>query len=411
MNTPIRPILSVLLFCAAALPAQADWGQWRGPNRDGSFTGAKWPEKLAGLKEKWRLPLGQSYSGPVTSGKLVYTTESKDKQFELAHAVDTETGKIVWTAQWEGHQGVPFFAARNGDWIRATPAVDETNVYVSGMQDVLIALNAKTGKESWRLNFPKDLKASGQSFGYVTSPMLDGDALFTHAGAGFCKLDRKTGKVIWRSLDDGGGMMGGSFSSPVIASVAGKRQVIVQGREALHGLDPDNGTSLWSQPVKSFRGMNIYTPIVKGNRLFTSAYGGSSQAWDITKEGEVMKPGLAWEHKAEGYMSTPVVIGGKVFMHLRNQKFACMDLATGKQEWVSDKKFGEYWSLVYQGDRILALDMKGVLYLIRANPEKLEIIDEKKLTSEECWAHLAVDGRTLYIRELKALVAYEWGGE
>ena len=62
-------------------------------------------------------------------------------------------------------------------------------------------------------------------------------------------------------------------------------------------------------------------------------------------------------------------------------------------------------------DRILALDMKGVLYLIRANPEKLEIIDEKKLTSEECWAHLAVDGRTLYIRELKALVAYEWGGE
>ena len=403
--------LTPLIFLSTALTSLAGWSQWRGPNRDGSMAGKAWPEKLSGIKEKWRLPLGASYSGPVTNGKLVFTTESKDKQFELAHGVDAATGKIVWTAQWEGHQGVPFFAARNGDWIRATPAVDETSVYVSGMQDVLVSLNAETGKENWRVDFPKDLKAGPQSFGYVTSPLLDGDGLYTHAGAGFCKLDRKTGKVIWRSLDDGGGMMGGSFSSPVIATVAGKRQVIVQGRADLHGLDPDNGTSLWSQPIKAFRGMNIYTPVVKGTRLFTSAYGGLSQAWDIGKDGAAIKPALAWEHKSEGYMSTPVVIAGKIFMHLRNQKFACMDLATGKQDWVSDEKFGEYWSLVHQGDRILALDQKGILYLIRANPEKLEIIDKKKLTDDECWAHLAVEENTLYVRELKALVAYEWLAE
>jgi outer membrane protein assembly factor BamB len=408
MNTPARLISATLLFAFSAAPAVAGWNQWRGPNRDGSCPGGKWPAKLSGLQQLWRVPMGASYSGPVTHGNLVFTTESKDKQFEFAHAVDADTGKIVWTAQWEGHQGVPFFARRNGDWIRATPAVDETNVYVSGMQDVLVALDVKTGKVNWRIDFPKDLKANPQSFGYVTSPMVEGGALYTHAGAGFCKLDAATGKVIWRSLDDGGGMMGGSFSSPVIATVAGKRQVIVQGRTELHGLDPENGTGLWSQPVKAFRGMNIYTPVVKGNRIFTSAYGGLSQAWDIGKEGEGLKPSLSWEHKAEGYMSTPVVIGGKVFMHLRNQKAACMDLATGKQEWVSEQKFGEYWSLAYQGDRILALDMKGILYLIKASPEKLEIIDEKKVASEECWAHLAIDGDRIYIRELNALTAFKW---
>lgn len=401
---------SLFAFSCLSLSASAGphWDQWRGPKRDGSVEGAKWPEKLDGVKQLWRLPLGSSYSGPVTDGKFVFTTESKDKQFESAHAVDADTGKIVWTAQWEGHQGVPFFAARNGDWIRSTPSVHDGTLYVSGMQDVLIALNTADGKEKWRVNFPKDLKAGAQAFGYVASPMIDGDALYTHAGAGLCKLERATGKLIWRSMDDGGGMMGGSFSSPVVATVAGKRQVVAQGRTELSGIDTDNGTVLWSQPVKSFRGMNIYTPVIQGSRIFTSAYGGQSQAWEIGKDGAALKPALAWEHKSEGYMSTPVVIGGKIYMHLRNQKLACMDLATGQQHWVSDKKFGEYMSLIAQGDRILALDMKGVLYLIKASPEKLEILSEKKVSEEECWAHLAIEDGRLYIRELKGLSAWEW---
>ena len=386
---------------------EAAWNQWRGPARDGSWKGDKWPKDFSNLKEKWRLPLGASYSGPVTNGKLVFTTESKDRQFELAHGVDAATGKLVWTAQWEGYQGVPFFAIRNGDWIRSTPAVDGDTVYVSGMKDVFVALDAASGKERWRMDFPKDLKASTQSFGYVCSPLVDGGAVYTHAGAGFCKLDRKTGKVIWRSLDDGGGMMGGSFSSPVLATLCGQRQAVVQGRTELFGLNPDNGTVLWSQPVKAFRGMNIFTPVVKDNRIFTSAYDGSSQAWDVSKEAG-LKTKLAWEHKSEGYMSTPVLIDGKVYMHQRNRRFTCLDLATGKQLWVSDRKFGEYWSMIHDGERILALDQDGTVFLIRANPEKLEILAEKKLTKEECWAHLAVADGTLYIRELKALVAYEW---
>lgn len=406
--TIIRHSLALFSLLLITTAAQAGWNQWRGPKRDGSYAGAPWPEKLSGLREKWRVPLGASYSGPVTNGKLVFTTESRDKQFELAHAVDAATGKIVWTAQWEGYQGVPFFAAKNGDWMRSTPTVDDTALYVCGMKDVLVALDTASGKERWRVDFPKDLKAAPQSFGYVCSPLLDGDALYTHAGAGLCKLNKADGKLLWRSLDDGGGMMGGSFSSPVLATLGGRRQVVAQGRTALSGLDPDSGTMLWTQPVKAFRGMNIFTPVVHGNRIFTSAYDGSSQAWDVSKDAG-LKTALAWEHKSEGYMSTPVVIRGKVFMHLRNRRFSCLDLATGEQHWVSEQKFGEYWSLVYQGDRILALDQNGTLYLIRANPAKLEILDERRLTKEECWAHLAVDGNMLYVRELKALVAYEWG--
>ncbi len=389
--------------------AGADWSQWRGAGRDGAVSGKKWPATLDKLVRKWSLPLNASYSGPVMNEKLVFTTESKERQYELAHAVDRNTGKIVWTAQWEGYQGVPFFAARNGDWIRSTPALTAESLYVCGMKDLLVSLDVRTGKEQWRLDFPADMKAKTQSFGFACSPLVEGDALYVHGGAGLCRLDRKTGKLIWRALDDGGGMNGGSFSSPVVATIGGKQQIISQGRTSVSGLDLQTGSQLWSQPIKAFRGMNIFTPVIKGNRLFTSAYDGVSQGWDLGKaEGGSFKVVMAWEHKAEGYMSTPLVISGKIFMHLRNKRFTCLDLATGAQDWVTDEKFGEYWSMVYQGSRILALDQRGILYYIQASPKRFELIGQQKVADTEAWAHLAVDDGMVVVRSLTALTAFDW---
>jgi hypothetical protein len=106
-------------------------------------------------------------------------------------------------------------------------------------------------------------------------------------------------------------------------------------------------------------------------------------------------------------MSTPVVIGGHAYVHLRNQRFACLDLATGKEAWVT-KPFGRYWSLVAQGDRILALDETGDLRLIRATPEQYDLVGTAKVATAESWAHLAVEGDEVYVRDLEGLSAYRW---
>ena len=47
----------------------------------------------------------------------------------------------------------------------------------------------------------------------------------------------------------------------------------------------------------------------------------------------------------------------------------CETIASGESRWRSES-FGKYWSLVYQDDKILALDESGMLYLIRANPDQ-----------------------------------------
>ena len=106
-------------------------------------------------------------------------------------------------------------------------------------------------------------------------------------------------------------------------------------------------------------------------------------------------------------MSTPVVVEGHVYMHLQNQRFACIELATGETTWTSEP-FGKYCSLVRQADRILALDQEGELLLLKANPETFELLDRRKVSDEETWAHLAVSGDELFVRELNALSAFQW---
>lgn len=402
-------LFSILVSGLATSLRAEDWLQWRGPHRDGQVAAsAAWPASLDGLKQRWHVDLSASYSGPLVVGDAIITTFSRDKTFEGVKALDRATGKEKWVVEWEGFQKVPFFAASNGDWIRATPVSDGHRVYVAGMRDVLVCLDVVTGREVWRVDFVKELSAAPPTFGFVCSPLLEGDFIYVQAGGAFCKLRKDNGQVVWKSLADGGGMNGSAFSSPILTEVAGVRQLLVQTRDKLCGVDPADGTELWNQKIKTFQGMNILTPVVKADRIFTSAYGGKSQLFQLAKASDHLVLTEQWQHKAEAYMSTPVVIAGKIFLHLRNQRFTCLDMATGQQLWVTDEKFGKYMSLVASGDKILALDERGILLLIKANPEKFELLSQRKISDQETWAHLAIVGREIYIRELKGLTAWKW---
>jgi len=164
---------------------------------------------------------------------------------------------------------------------------------------------------------------------------------------------------------------------------------------------------LGSEKIPAFRGMNVLTPTIIGDSIFTSAYGGKSLLLQIAREGDSLRPSVLWENKTQGYMSSPVVIEGHAYLHLRNQRFACVNLKTGQETWTT-KPYGKYWSLVAQRDRILALDERGELLLIRANPEKFDLLDTRKISEQPTWAHLAVCGEAVFVRELNAISAYRW---
>ncbi len=414
---PMRNIKIQIFFCfilaasslSGAKPDTDTWNQWRGPNRDGIVAGKPWPAELKEehLKLKWRVELGSSYSGAILDKDTVYVTESEGNN-EVVRALDRKNGREKWNHKWAGKMTVPFFAWSNGSWIRSTPALANGKLFIGGMRDHLVCLDAKSGKRLWEIDFPKEMKTPLPSFGCVCSPMVDGKFVYMQAGAGFCKIEQDTGKILWRIMKDEGGMYGSAFSSPVIATLAGKRQILVQSRTELAGVDIESGGVLWQQPIKAFRGMNILTPLPYKEGVYTSAYGGRSHFFGIKRDSEAWKSMEQWENKAQAYMCSPVLFEGHVYLHLRNQRFACYDLKEGKEAWVSSKRFGKYMSLVRQGGKILALDQNGMLYLIRANPEKLDVMDSRKISKQETWAHLAVGTGQLAVRELKAISFYDW---
>lgn len=401
-----------LCLCIATAHGEttATWPQWRGPNRDGQIQAGPWPETLEGdaVQLVWRVPLGPGYSGPIVAADRVFVTATENESIEIVRALDRATGRKLWEVRWPGALKVPFFARANGDWIRATPTYDGENLYVAGMRDVLVCLDAATGAEKWRVDFVQRFAAALPDFGFVSSPLVVGPHVYVQAGASFVKLDKGTGETVWRSLVDTGGMWGSAFASPVLATVAGREQLLVQTRQDLAGIDPATGAELWKQEVPAFRGMNILTPQVHGtDGIFTSAYGGKSNLYQVGASGDQFQVQTAWSNKTQGYMSSPVIIGGHAYLHLRNRRVTCIDLATGKETWTT-KPFGEYWSMVANGDRILALDEKGELLLVRANPEAFTLLSRRQISSEPTWGHLAVGGEELFVRELHAVAAYQW---
>jgi outer membrane protein assembly factor BamB len=404
----------ITLFALALVPLSllaADWPQWRGPGRDSIVTGAAWPEKLTGLEKTWRVALDKGYPGPIVSKDRVWVAETKNAKDEVVRCLDRATGKQIWETSWPGSMSVPFFARANGSWIRATPAFDGESLFVAGMRDVLVCLDAATGKERWRVDFMERYKSPLPAFGFVSSPLVEGDSVYIQAGASFLKVNKKTGETIWRTLKDDGGMYGSTFSSPTFATLAGKRQLLVQTRTTLAGVDPAKGEVLWDQKIPATRGMNILTPTVYGEGVFTSAYGAKTYLFNIKKEStdaKKMDVAESWNIAMEGYMSSPVVIGKHAYLHLRNQRVSCVNLETGKTTWTTTKTYGKYWSMVANGDKILALDERGILYLLKANPEKFELLDEKKVSDQECWGHLAIVGDEVFIRELQGVSAWKW---
>jgi hypothetical protein len=95
-------------------------------------------------------------------------------------------------------------------------------------------------------------------------------------------------------------------------------------------------------------------------------------------------------------------------MHGRDKRFHCFDAEDGALKWSSAEKFGEYASLVAQGNRALALTDGGELLLLELDPEKFQLVAKKKLADAPTWAHLAVCGDELFVRELKAISKWRW---
>ena len=383
------------------------WPQWRGPTRDGRVGDGSWPHGFRDLTQLWRVELDPSYSGPVVSTDKVFTTYTRDEKYEGVHALDRQTGREVWSSEWEGAMKVADLGTSMGSWIRATPAYDGEKLFVAGMPDILLCLDPNTGAERWRADFHSRYGTPLPELGFVCSPLVVDDGVYVQTADSFVKVDKKTGKSLWRCLEreDKGQ---GSYSSPDFAVIHGRPQLLVANIDVIAGVDPVTGSVLWERELDSYDQGCILAPIAYGGGIFTSTRASRTGHYPLTYRNARFTITDGWKNKLLIFMSTPIVVDDHVYAHLRNGRFACIDLKDGNVNWISNPPIGRYCSMVWRKDRILALTNDGRLLLIEADPDRFVLVDSRTISADETWGHLAIAGKHIYIRERNAIAAYLW---
>ncbi len=424
MKTLTLPLLAVCLAALLGPAGAADWPQWRGPNRNDIS-----PE--TGLLKTWSRdgpPLlwtatdaGIGYSAPAIVGKRLYSIGDFGKS-EQVFALDTQNGKKVWATEIG-----PRFDNDWADGPRSTPTVDGELLFALGGQGNLVCLETKTGKKRWSLNMRKDLGGEMMSgWGYSESPLVDGDKLVCSpggAGGTLAALDKKTGKVLWRSkeLKDRA-----TYSSIIVAEVGGVRQYIQtthggQSEGAVVGVAARDGRLLWRVPREGYRTAVIPTPIFHDNSVYvTAGYGAGCDLIKLIPDATGTRAERVYTNKnLKNHHGGVVLVKGKIYGYSDGNGWVCQDLSTGKVLW-EDKNVLDKGSLTFADGQLYCYSEKdGTVVLAEATPAgwkengRFKIPRESKQPRKRAkiWTHPVVADGRLYLRDLDLIFCFDIKGK
>ncbi len=420
-----RLVAVLLLISSPSLHAD-DWPQWRGHGRLAVWneTGLidRFPE--TGLKVTWRVPVHSGYSGPAVAGSRVFVTDGRrtsgSKMVERVLALDEQTGKILWSREWEtNYSGLEATFALGP---RATPTVDGDLVYVLGAMGNLLALNVKDGSIAWQKNFVDDFAATIPSWGATGAPLVDGDRLITLVGgepdAKVIAFDKRTGDELWRALSSD---WEPGYSQPIIVEAGGARQLIIWHPTAISSLEPATGRVLWEVPFQVDLGMTVPTLVQSGSHLLVTTFYNGARMLKLDEH----KPAatLLWRGDSfapHSIISTPIVQGDYIYGMSQGQ-LQCWELATGKQVWrTRDLIPGRTTPFataffVRNGDRYFINTERGELVIAQLSPQGYQEISRTHLIEPTHpyarepqgtvhWSHPAYANRHVIVRNDKEIL-------
>lgn len=387
---------------AAFEPRDTDFAQFFGPNRNGQVDGLSlatdWsndpPEIL------WKIDIGEGWSGFAVQGDVAVTLEQQGEQ-EWVSAFDVMTGTRLWHYAMPGlHQHL-----MGGVGPRSTPVISGDRVWAISAVDKLVCLSLTDGELVWEAELLKTPQAEFEAavtWGRSGSPLLDDGKLYVpvggvHEGAKTIVVcDAASGEVLQEFGDDQI-----SYSSPIIATLGGQRQLIYTSEKHIAGYDLANGEQLWSAdaPGVSSADANVAQPVVVDDShvLVTKSYGIGGHLWKIIRDGDRWSVDSVWEKTAilKTKFTSAVVHEGFAYA-LSDGILECVDVMSGERKW----KRGRYrqGQLLLVGDVLLITSEDGRVVLVRAQPDKFEELAEFAVIGDVSWNTPALSGNRLLIR-------------
>ena len=278
----------------AIVPAAPYWTDFRGPERDGHYRErrilTRWPAD--GLKPLWKQPVGSGYASFVIARGRAFTIEQRGPQ-EVVAAYSVATGRELWTTAW----AAVFHEMMGGDGPRATPSWADGRVYALGAMGELRSLDEATGRTVWRTNILDDAGAINLQWGHGSRPSNRHHTVVVlpggRNGQSVVAYDQKSGRRAWSALDDQA-----AYSSPMLVTIGGVRQILVFTAARLAGITPDRGRVLWEYPWKTNYDVNAAQPLLVGDdRIFiSSGYGTGAALIELTKSADGFSVHEVWRN-------------------------------------------------------------------------------------------------------------------
>jgi outer membrane protein assembly factor BamB len=336
-------------------------------------------------------------------GNAAVTQEQRGEQ-EAVTRYDLKTGEPVWVTETTD---VRFESPIAGIGPRATPTIHGGNVYTLGTRGMLSCLDLGDGRILWQRDTLAEANATPPEWQVSSSPLIVDQTVVVSPGGSNGKslmaYDLTTGTPAWASGDDPA-----SYASPLLANLAGTRQIVVRNQNSITGHDPTSGTVLWREPWPGNH-PNVAQPLALGGDrlLVSSGYGIGSKVFRITsdEEGSFAVEKL-WESlRLKAKFTNVVLHKGRVY-GLDDGVMVCLDPETGERCW----KRGRYGhgQLILVGDLLLLIAEDGDLLLIEANPKELrEVAKIPQALDGKSWNNPALSGPYLLLRNAKTAVCYE----
>lgn len=408
------PLALVLLFALAlsflqTQGAALEWPQWRGPERSDlskeSGLLKSWPAE--GPRRVWLFEnAGQGYSGPAIAGGKLFTIGTREGA-EILLALDANTGKELWTAN------VGEVLENNwGDGPRGTPSVDGDRVYaLSGAGNLLCAAVAD-GKVHWTKSMD-DLGGQRPRWGFTESVLVDGQRVLCTPGGSrgaLAALNKATGEVLWQSKEF---TDGAQYASMVPATFHGVPQYVQLTMNSIVGIAAADGKKLWRSDWPG-RTAVIPTPICYKDHVYvTSGYGVGCK---LVRIGPGNQASDVYENKVmKNHHGGVILVGEHLYGHSDGAGWICQEFLTGNEVWCERSKLGK-GAIGYADGMFYCLEEdSGTVALIEASPTgwrehgRFKLSPQTKIRSSQgrIWTHPVVCNGKLYLRDQDLIYCFD----
>ena len=413
LATPVVMVVTAPDRSTHAQAARGGWPQWGGPSRNFQVDSARiaraWPE--SGPRQRWKRPLGEGYSSVLVDGNTLVTMYRRGDA-EVIVALDAATGRSQWEHTYDapltrdGYFDVWDKSAGPGPY--STPLIADGLVFAVGVTGRFHALDLKTGAVGWSRDLVSVFSLKGYN-AFASSPLAhDSNVILPLGGSGegVVAFKRATGEVAWRSerLALGPG-------SPTVIDVEGRKELVVWCQQEFVGLNPDDGRTLWRHPHPSQLGLNISTPVLApGRRLFVaSAYGGGSRMIRLSRvDGRTTPEELWFNNRMRLHFGSAIRIGHLIIGSSGDfgpAFLVALNVDTGTEIW-RDRTFARA-QMVNAAGTLVIVDENGDLALASVSDEGLRIHARKSVLTSNAWTPPTLVGSTLYVRDRKDILALD----